>query len=114
MRQAYIFIFSFLFISLSASSVQSAKPVTKIDDVYRGAYVNLTGSVVRFLDEDEFVLQDDTGSIRVYIGWNNRMPVRPGEKVTVEGFVDFDLRLEVYAWTITKENGEVIELDRRE
>lgn len=42
------------------------------------------------------------------------MPVRPGEKVTVEGFVDFDLRLEVYAWTITREDGQIIELGRRD
>jgi uncharacterized protein YdeI (BOF family) len=102
-------IFSFLFI-LFSSYAYAATPTTKISEVGRGDYVLLTGNVVRFLDEDEFVLRDDTGSIRVYIGYQNRMPIRPGEKVTVEGFVDFDLILEVYAWTITKEDGTKIEL----
>ena len=50
--------------------------------------------------------------MRVYIGYQNRMPVRPGQRVTVEGFVDFGLRIEVYAWTITMEDGSVIELKR--
>ena len=90
----------------------AATATTKVSDVRRGDYVMLTGEVVRFTDEDEFVLRDASGSIRVYVGYRNRMPVRPGEKVTVEGFVDFALILEVYAWTITRENGEVINLQR--
>ena len=92
------------------ATAYAATPVTKIGDVYRGAYVQLKGEVLRFTDEDEFVLGDDTGRIRVYVGYRNRMPVKPGETVTVEGFVDFDLILEVYAWTITKADGQVIEL----
>lgn len=97
---------------LVATLAQAATPVTTIDDVGRGDYVVLTGEVARFSDEDEFVLRDDSGSIRVYIGYQNRMPVRPGETITVEGFVDFGLKLEVYAWTITKADGQVIELKR--
>lgn len=104
-----LFIVSFLFV-LFSSYAYAATPTTEISEVGRGDYVLLTGEVARFLDEDEFVLRDDTGSIRVYIGYQNRMPVRPGEKVIVEGFVDFDLILEVYAWTITKEDGTKIEL----
>lgn len=96
------------------SAAHASTAVTTVKEAYRGAYVNIQGKVARFIDEDEFLLQDDTGSIRVYIGYGNRMPVRPGETVTVEGFVDFDLVKEIYAWTITKEDGHVIVLDRRE
>ena len=103
---------AFICAMLAAATVFAAQPTTTIGDISRGDYVVLTGDVVRFSDEDEFVLRDDTGSVRVYIGYQNRMPVRPGQRVTVEGFVDFDLRIEVYAWTVTLEDGSVIELKR--
>jgi len=104
----------FLFLLSISPTAQAANAVTQIKDTYRGAYVMIPGTVLRFIDEDEFLLQDETGRIRVYIGYQNRMPVRPGDKVTVEGFIDFDIVKEIYAWTITKEDGEIIELDRRE
>jgi hypothetical protein len=51
-------IFSFLFV-LFSSYAYAATPTTKISEAGRGDYVLLTGEVVRFLDEDEFILRDD-------------------------------------------------------
>ena len=88
--------------------------ITNIGDITRGASVTLQGEVSRILDEDEFRLQDDTGSVKIYIGWRNRVMVRVGESVKVVGFVDDDLvdafRPEVYAQQIIRENGETINL----
>ena len=100
---------------LLATPVSFAKDVTKIENLERGSNVTLQGEVTRILDEDEFRLQDETGSVRVYIGWRNRVMVDVGEKVTVSGFVDDDLvsyfRPEVYAREIVREDGSSIALD---
>ncbi len=92
-----------------------AKEVTKIEDIERGANVTLEGEVIRILDEDEFRLQDDTGSVRVYIGWRNRVTVAVGETVTVTGFVDDDLvsyfRPEIYARQVIRADGTTITFD---
>lgn len=98
-----------------AAPATFAKEVTKIGDIQRGASVVLAGEVVRILDEDEFRLRDDTGSVRVYIGWRNRVMVDVGEQVSVTGFVDDDLvnyfRPEVYAREIVRGDGSTITLD---
>ena len=92
-----------------------ARDVTKIGDIQRGSSVSLQGEVTRILDEDEFRLEDDTGSVRVYIGWKNRVMVDVGEKVAVNGIVDDDLidffRPEVYAREIVRQDGTRITLD---
>lgn len=93
----------------------AAGDVTNIADVRPGASVRLQGTVTRILDEDEFRIEDETGSIRVYIGWRNRIPVEVGERVRVRGIVDDDLvgaiRPEVYANEIIRADGTVIPLD---
>lgn len=92
-----------------------AGDVTDIADARPGASVRLQGTVTRILDEDEFRIEDETGSIRVYIGWRNRIPVAAGERVRVRGIVDDDLvgsiRPEVYANEIIRADGTVIPLD---
>ncbi|MDJ0950905.1 MAG: NirD/YgiW/YdeI family stress tolerance protein [Alphaproteobacteria bacterium] len=104
-----------LLVLLLAVPSSFAKEVTKIEDIQRGASVTLQGEVTRILDEDEFRLQDETGSVRVYIGWRNRVMVDVGERVTVKGFVDDDLinyfRPEVYAQEIVRDDGRTIKLD---
>ena len=91
----------------------NADDVMSIEQVERGGMVSLSGQVERILDEDEFRLRDDTGSIRVYIGPNN-MPVRQGDAVSVTGFVDDDLGpLELYAHSLTTADGETVEFSRR-
>ena len=99
---------------LLAAPASLASEVTKIENLERGASVTLQGEVVRILDEDEFRLRDDTGSVQIYIGWQNRVMVDVGETVTVSGFVDNDLidvfRPEVYAREIIREDGTTVEL----
>lgn len=94
---------------------ETGEKITKIGEVTRGANVTLKGQVTRILDDDEFRLTDETGSIRIYIGWRNRVMVKVGETVTVRGFVDDDLinvfRPEVYANELVREDGTVIRLN---
>jgi len=90
--------------------------VTPIEEVHRGEHVLLTGTVTRLRDSDEFVLEENTGRIQVYIGWKNRMPVSKGDAVKVWGVADddgfFGMRPEIYAYAIGLPSGEVIHLSR--
>jgi uncharacterized protein YdeI (BOF family) len=83
-----------------------------IGELRRGMMAVVEGHVERITDEDEFILADTTGDIRIYIG-PNAMPVRPGDLVRVEGFVDDDLRMEIYADAITLADGRIVNLPRR-
>lgn len=97
-----------------AGNAVADENITNVADVTPGASVTLKGKVTRILDEDEFRLQDETGSIKVYIGWKNQVMVDVGETVTVKGFVDDDLvdtfRPEVYARELVREDGTVVTL----
>jgi len=99
-----------------ANSDEEEKNITPIGDLKRGMPAEIQGKVIKILDEDEFRIEDSTGSVRVYIGWRNRMVVRVGEEIGVRGVVDDDLRLffrpELYATEITREDGTTIELDK--
>ena len=90
--------------------------VISITAVRRGQPVVLEGVVERLRDSDEFVLRDATGAIRVDIGWRNTMPVRPGDRVVVQGVADDDelpgLRPEVYANRIQLADGRIVDLIR--
>lgn len=90
--------------------------VTPIAELQRGQSVTVEGVVSRITDEDEFRLRDDTCSVLIYIGWKNRVMVNVGERVTVEGVVDDDLvgafRPEIYARSITRQDGTVLQLVR--
>ena len=89
-----------------------AESITPIGDVQRGTSVTVQGAVERLLDEDEFRLTDASGSIDVYVG-PNIVPANVGETVTVRGFVDDDLVLEVYAREMVLGDGSVVRFDRR-
>lgn len=65
-----------------------AQELIPIEKLASGMSVTVKGEVTRILDEDEFRMKDSTGSVRVYIGWKNRMPVPVGETVLVLGVVD--------------------------
>lgn len=103
----------FLIALLTAAQAVSSTPVP-IDSLERGMTTTITGEVTRILDEDEFRLQDESGSVRVYTGWQNRVMINSGEKLSVRGFVDNDIasyfRPEFYAFEIIRENGEVVKL----
>lgn len=83
--------------------------ITPINQVRRGQQVTLRGEVERIRDEDEFILRDSTGTIEIYIGWQNKMPVRVGDKVTVLGVADDDAlpgtRPDIYARAIVLPDG---------
>ena len=87
-----------------------------ISDLEPGMSASIKGEVTRILDEDEFRIQDETGSIKVYIGWKNRVSFPTGETLTVSGFVDDGLksyfRPEFYAFEIIRADGSVIKLNK--
>lgn len=78
-----------------------------IADIRRGTMVSVSGVVERVSDEDEFVIRDASGAIPVWTG-QSFFTVQPGESVVVNGFVDDDLLLEIYAQEIIKQDGSVI------
>jgi uncharacterized protein YdeI (BOF family) len=97
-------------------STPTGKP-SRIADLRPYDAVLLQGVVERITDEDEFRLRDDSGSIGVYIGWRNSMPVAAGDEVTVVGIVDAEgsagLPHEVYAFEITAKDGTQFKLQPR-
>jgi uncharacterized protein YdeI (BOF family) len=99
-----------------SSSQVAEKPVTPIKEVHRGQHVLLAGTVARLSDSDEFVLEDESGRIKIYIGWKNRMPVAKGDSVKVWGVADDDtfpgFRPEIYAYRIQLASGKTIDLSR--
>ncbi len=97
---------------LLAAPQALAESITPIGDVQRGSNVTVQGAVERLLDEDEFRLTDASGSIDVYVG-PNIVPANVGETVTVRGFVDDDLVLEIYAREMVLADGSVVRFDRR-
>jgi uncharacterized protein YdeI (BOF family) len=101
----------FLSALLALPASVAAAEVIAIGDLRRGMMATVEGTVARITDEDEFILADATGDIRIYIG-PNAMPVRQGDAVRVEGFVDDDLRMEIYADRITLADGRVVSLPR--
>jgi uncharacterized protein YdeI (BOF family) len=90
--------------------------ITPTSQVRRGQSVAVRGVVDRIRDTDEFVLRDDSGTIRIYIGWRNRMPVASGDRVTVIGVADDDVfpgfRPEIYASRIVLPSGQTVTLTR--
>lgn len=97
---------------LLAATPAAASETTRIADLVRNTNVTVVGSVDRLTDEDEFILADASGSVRVYVG-PNIVPVNPGDTVTVRGFVDDDFRLEIYAREIVRPDGSTVTLDHR-
>jgi uncharacterized protein YdeI (BOF family) len=91
----------------------SAEAVINIGDITRNTPVFIRGVVEEVSDEDEFVIQDATGSVRVWTG-ATFFTVSLGEEVSVRGFVDDGLLLEVYAQEITRSDGTVLTIDLRD
>ena len=66
----------------------------------------IEGVVIRANEEDEFVIEDSTGSVQVFTG-NTFFMADVGETVRVVGFVDESLLLEVYAQEVIHSDGRV-------
>lgn len=87
--------------ALANPTIADLKPETR---------VIVSGVVDRITDEDTFILRDETGEIKVYIG-PNLVPFDTGSSVTVHGIVDDDLVPEIYANRLETTDGQVIDLD---
>ena len=88
--------------------------VTPISELQRGTTITVRGEVARITDEDEFILKDSSGSVRVYVG-SDMVPAEVGENVTVSGFVDDDVigPKEIYAKTLTRADGSIVTFDHK-
>jgi len=97
----------------TATEQPTTEAITPVGDLQRGTMVTVQGTIEKILDTDEFRLTDKTGSVRVYVG-PNWVPADVGEAVTVRGFVDDDIGpLELYARSLTRANGSVVNFDPR-
>lgn len=63
------------------------------------------------MTKDEFTLTDSKGSVRIFTGITF-FAANPGDTVTVTGFGDEDLFMEVDAQEILPSTGEVISITR--
>jgi hypothetical protein len=97
-------------VAVLAAPAAASEPTPVADLAQQLATVE--GTVHRITDEDEFLLADSTGHVRIYVG-PARVPVQPGELVTVTGFVDDGLRIEIYAQEIVRADGTTFAFDHR-
>lgn len=88
---------------------QADAQLTEIAALTRGQLVEVRGMVARITDEDEFILSDASGQVRVYVG-PNFVPASEGEAITVFGRVDDDGLLEIYASRIIRADGTEVAL----
>jgi uncharacterized protein YdeI (BOF family) len=106
------FLTALLVAAMPLAAPAAAGEATRIADLVRNTNVTVVGTVERLTDEDEFILRDASGSVRVYVG-PNFVPANPGDAVTVRGFVDDDFRLEIYAREIVRPDGSTVTLEHR-
>jgi uncharacterized protein YdeI (BOF family) len=99
-------------IAAAAKTEPGAAPAQTVATLVRGQPVTIVGVVDRITDEDEFILRDATGTVRVYVG-PNFVPAAAGETVTVSGRVDDDWSLEIYATVIVRADGTRVDLPHR-
>lgn len=104
----------FATVFLCAGSALAAGDVSvAISEAKRGMSIMVEGTVERISDEDEFIIADTTGRIRVYVG-PNQVPAVVGERVVVQGTVDDDPGpLEIYARRLIRADGTVVNFDHR-
>lgn len=101
-----------LAMAVALLATQAAAEAIAVADLERNSVATVAGTVERITDEDEFVLADGTGHVRVYIG-PGLVPVQPGESITVTGLVDDGLRIEIYAREIVRADGTILTFDHR-
>ncbi len=90
----------------------ATKPVSGISSIaglVRNTLVTIEGTVTHASEEDEFIIQDSTGSVQVYTG-RTFFTVNVGDVVSVNGLVDEAAELEIYADEITFEDGTVVKV----
>lgn len=99
-------------------SASSGEQITPLGDVRRGEFVTVQGTVARFVDSDELVLEDSSGRMRIFVwGGIDRRVVSAGDTIVVHGQVDDDLFVffrEIYASRIELSDGTIFEVSSRE
>ena len=101
-------------VAIVGLSTPSVADVIAISEVQRGQTVTVQGTVDHFFDSDEIRLRDESGTLRVYLG-PDILPIESGERLRISGIMDNDLFLnELYAREVTRADGTVIEIDRRD
>ncbi len=97
-----------------AAAQEQQETVTALQDVRRGEFVTVRGEVTRMRENDEFIIEDDSGRAEVYVRGGLRRPTfRQGDTITVRGWVDDDLisiPREIYATEIELSDGTIIEV----
>ncbi len=100
-----------------AQSGDDAPAVQSIQSLRRGSFATIQAEVVRYRDHDEILVRDASGRIEVFLGSGVfSPPVEVGETVTITGWVDddiIDIRREIYATQIVRDDGTIIELAGR-
>jgi uncharacterized protein YdeI (BOF family) len=91
----------------------SETSTTAIGELRRGEFVEIRGELVRRPDEDELIIQDETGRAEIYLGREGRSlrDFAIGEELVVRGWVDddrFQRIKEIYAVEIEKSDGTLI------
>lgn len=100
------------FVAANAQERSSMQAPVAIEDIRKGSLVTVRGIVVRIPDEDEFILEDETGRVEVYVG-QNWVPFELGEEVTITGFIDdAPFQKEIYARSATRSDGSEIRFER--
>lgn len=102
-----------------AQDAASEQEVLQIETLRRGQFATVRAEVVRINDEDEMIVRDETGRLRIYVPGVRglRRLVSQGDILTITGQVDDDLidvPLELYAERIVRADGTVIEVPRSE
>ncbi|GEM_PF-2358346 len=90
-------------------STPPSSNTTDIRDLVRGTMVTIEGTVTRATEEDEFLIEDSTGSVQVFTG-RTFFTVDPGQQVTVVGLVDDGPFIEIYAEQIVLPDGTVVSI----
>lgn len=102
----------------SVAAQESAEVTTALNELRRGEFVTVSGTVTRMRDYDEFLIEDGAGRAEIYVRGGMRRPMfRTGDTVIVRGWVDddlIDIPREIYAVEIELADGTIIEVDGRD
>ncbi|MBO0347644.1 OB-fold nucleic acid binding domain-containing protein [Phormidium pseudopriestleyi FRX01] len=102
---------TFTAVLIAAMFVMGINPVSAqipIRELQRTSGLTISGEIKSVVG-NEFILDDGTGQVIVDAGphWYHQLDLREGERVTVVGkYEGYDLD----AFTITRENGEVLQI----
>lgn len=109
MKSTFTTVLTALMLVMGVNPVNAQIPIRELQ---RTSGLTVSGEI-RSVVGNEFILDDGTGQVIVDAGprWYHQLDLREGERVTVvgeyEGY-DFD------AFTITRENGEVLQIRESE